>query len=494
MPDVTRSGFVVRASVTLSTLGLVALTPLLLAHQEPTPRREIGTLYKELCSTCHGVNLTGSQAPNLLDDNWRFGGDDAALTRIIKDGNESVGMPAMKGALSDQEIRAMVIYIREEAAKFRRQGSTVSKPTLDTVVQSAAHAFKLETVVEGVETPWGIAFLPDGRMLITEKAGRLRIVENGRLLPAPVASLPPVWSEGQGGLLDVAVHPDYATNGMIYLSYSDPGPNKTSMTAIVRGRLRDGALADQQIIYKASVDLYRNNDVHFGSRFVFDGRGHLFFGIGERGHKEDAQDLTRPNGKIHRITDSGGVPRDNPFLGRSGALPTIWSYGNRNPQGLALHPVTGELWEAEHGPRGGDELNRSERGRNYGWPVITYGMNYNGTPMTDRTAQSGMEQPVVHWTPSIAVSSIDFYTGDRFPQWKHNLFVGSLAQEELRRLVLDGVTVSHQEVLFRGVGRIRDVVCAPDGYIYLAFNTPDRIARLVPAVSTGGASTPVRRP
>ena len=252
------------------------------------------------------------------------------------------------------------------------------------------------------------------------------------------------------------------------------------MTRVLRGHLKDGALVDQEILFTAPAELYRTGTVHFGSRFVFDGKGHVFFSIGERGKGEDAQDLKRPNGKVHRIMDDGRVPEDNPFLKTDGAMPTIWSYGHRNPQGLSQHPVTGELWDAEHGPRGGDELNRVERGRNYGWPVITYGMNYDGTPMTELTAKEGMEQPVLYWTPSIAVCAIDFYSGDRFPRWKNDLLVSSLASEDLRRLRIENGRVTKQEVLFKGIGRIRDVVAGPDGLVYLAMNTPDRIAGWCP--------------
>ena len=456
----------------------LALVPLLHA-QRPTPERDVSKLYTELCASCHGPKLTGAQSQSLVDDEWKFGGDDASLARSIKDGHPAAGMPPMGNALSEQEIRAMVIYIREEGMKARRAQTTFNKPEADRVVKGEVHAFKLETVATGLETPWGIGFLPDGRMLVTEKPGRLRVIENGKLLPTPVAGIPPVAADGQGGLLDVGVHPEYATNGWIYLSYSDPGPEGSAMTAVVRGKLKDGQFVEQQTIFKAPTPLYRTGRVHFGSRFVFD-KGHLFFSIGERGQQKDAQDLTRPNGKIHRLFDDGRVPDDNPFVGKADALPSIWSYGHRNPQGLARHPATGVLYDAEHGPRGGDELNRVEKGRNYGWPVITYGMNYDGTPMTDQTAAPGMEQPVTYWVPSIAVSSIAFYSGDRFPKWKHQLFLGALAQEELRRLVLDNGQVTHQEVLFKGVGRVRDVVAGPDGYIYVSFDG-GRVARLVPA-------------
>ena len=214
---------------------------------------------------------------------------------------------------------------------------------------------------------------------------------------------------------------------------------------------------------------------------MFDGKGHLFFSIGERGQQDDAQDSSRPNGKVHRLHDDGRVPDGQSVRGQRRRAADVWSYGHRNPQGLAQHPVTGELYDAEHGPRGGDELNRVLPGRNYGWPVITYGMNYDGTPITDPPRQAGMEQPIVYWAPSIAVCAIDFYAGDRFPRWRNDLLVSALAAEELRRLVVEGGKVTKQEVLFKGIGRVRDVVSGPDGLVYVAFNGPDRIARLVPA-------------
>ena len=466
-------------SVAVALVLLSVSAPLLLRAQPKQHPRDVSKLYGELCASCHGPKLTGAQAPSLLDDVWKFGGDDASISKSIKEGSLSAGMPPMANALSEQEIRAMVIFIREEAAKAGREQSTFARPGARTVVKSELHAFKLETVVIGLEVAWGLDFLPDGRMLVTEKPGRLRIVDNGALVPAPVAGVPAVWAEGQGGLLDVAVHPDYATNGWIYLSYSDPRPDGSAMTAIVRGKLQDGAFVDQQTIYKAPAELYRTGGNHFGSRLVFDS-GYLFFTIGERGQQDDAQDITRPNGKVHRIFDDGRVPDDNPFVGKAGALATIWSYGHRNPQGLARDPATGLLYDAEHGPRGGDELNLVQKGRNYGWPVITYGMNYDGTPITNLTAKEGMEQPVTYWVPSIAVSSIAFYKGTKFPKWDGQLFLGALAQEELRRLVLADGKVTHQEVLFKNIGRVRDVVSAPDGYIYVSFDG-GRVARLVPA-------------
>jgi len=450
-----------------------------LAHAQEIRQGAVVSVYAEHCGACHGDGLQGGQAKSLLDDEWKYGGDDASLGASIRDGRPDAGMPPFGGMMSDQEIRALVIFIRERADEARRAGTSYARPVGDTVVRSEEAAFRVETVVEGLEKPWSVAFLPDGRMLVTEKAGRLRVVADGKLLPEPVAGVPTVWSEGQGGLLDVAVHPDYARNGWIYLSYSHPGPEGTAMTRVMRGRLKDGALVDQETLFAPPFELYRKGEVHFGSRFVFD-RGYLFFTIGERGHQDDAQDLARPNGKVHRIHDDGRVPEDNPFVKTAGALPTIWSYGHRNPQGLARSPLSGELYDAEHGPRGGDELNLVLPGRNYGWPVITYGMNYDGTPITELTAREGMEQPVTWWTPSIAVCAIDFYAGDRFPKWQNDLLVSSLAGQDLRRLRIENGKVTKQEVLFKGIGRLRDVVVGPDGLVYVAFNVPDRIARLSP--------------
>ena len=465
----------------------VAASGAWVAAQQPTPEREIGKLYGELCANCHGPKLEGAQFGSLVDDTWQFGSTDADLARMIQKGNPG-GMPPFENVLSPQEVRAMVIYIREQGARTRREKTTFNKPAPNIVVKSEKAAFRLETVAEGVTTPWGLDFLPDGRILVTEKRGQLRIVDKGQVLPEPVTGVPAVLDRGQGGLLDVAVHPDYRRNGWIYLSFSDPGENGSAMTKIVRGKLKGNAFVEQQDIYKAPAELYTVGPNHFGNRIVFDRKGHILFSIGERGQAPHAQELTRPNGKVHRINEDGSIPKDNPFVGKPPALPTIYSYGNRNPQGLYWNAATNELWEVEHGPRGGDELNIIRAGRNYGWPVITYGMNYNGTPWTDITAKEGMEQPLTFWLPSIAVSSLAFYTADKFPQWKGNLLVASLAFQELRRLEIAGEQVTHQEVLFKDVGRLRDMIVGPDGYVYIAFNQPDRIARLVPAAAGAGSA------
>jgi glucose/arabinose dehydrogenase len=445
--------------------------------------RDITAFYSNNCAACHGINLQGGTAPSLLTNVWTQGADDVSIARAISEGNPTKGMPAWKEALTAAEIRAMVVLLREKIAKAQSETNAVAKPIDGEVVTSAEHKFRFKTVTENLDHPWSIAFLPDGRMLVTELPGRLRIVEQGKLLTNAVSGTPKVRAQGQGGLMDVAVHPDYATNGWVYLSYAHGATvdgKEVSMTAIVRGRIKDNQWTDEQTVFRAAQDSYLSTGFHYGCRLVFDDRGHLFFSIGDRGIKEHAQDLTLPNGKIHRVSDDGRIPSDNPFVGYSNAMSSIWTYGNRNPQGLVRHPQTGELWETEHGPRGGDELNLILRGRNYGWPVITFGMDYNGTPITALTAKEGMEQPLIHWTPSIAVCGMDFYFGNEFPRWEGNLFVTALAQQELRRVLLDGQRVVKQEVLFKNIGRVRDVCTGPDGLIYLALNRPNRIIRLEP--------------
>jgi len=455
------------------------------AAQEPAVAYGVGEgaaakLAAELCASCHGDDLQGGRASSLLDETWAFGGSDADLAESIRDGRPGTLMAPFKAALDAQQIRSLIVLVRELAESARLEASKAPPPPLDAVRSSEKHAFRLETVADGLDTPWGLEFLPDGRMLFTERPGRLRILTPGRGLGEPIRGLPQVWVRQDGGLLDVALHPDYARNGWVYLGYSTQGRGETSMTAIVRGRIKGGAWVDQEFVYQPAPEVYGEANDHYGLRLLFDRAGHLLYSIGDRGRQDDAQSLSGPSGKVHRVLDDGSVPKDNPFVGRRGALGSIWSYGHRNPQGLAFHPVTGELWASEHGPRGGDELNRVEAGRNYGWPAVTYGINYDGTPITDKTEQEGMEPPIVQWTPSLAVCGIAFYTGDRFPGWKNDLFVAGLVGKQLRRVVIDGNRVVHQEVLFRGLGRVRDVVDGPDGYLYVALNQPGRIMRIVP--------------
>ena len=477
-----------KSSNLLSIFGSLAvvLAASLFAKDPPSQGREVTKLYAEKCASCHGADAGGGSGPSLSNGVLHHGGDDVSIARSIREGFPQSGMTASHAfhdQLNEPEIRGLVVYIHERIDACERAAAHLPAPTPGQVVTSEKASFKLEAVLgDELEEPWALAFLPDGRMLITERAGRLRVVENGHLMPNAVRDTPAVFG-GEGGLLDVAVHPKYASHGhdWIYLSYGDKSANGMGMTAVIRGRLREGAFVDQQQIFKADPSLYRKGGQRFGSRLLFDKKDRLYFSVGDRAAPGDEQDLSHPNGKIHRMKDDGGIPKDNPFAKRDGAIRSIWSYGHRNPQGLVFSPETGELWEAEHGPRGGDELNVIQPGRNYGWPVETFGMNYDGTPITAQPVQAGMESPVNYWLPSIAASPIAFYTGDRIPQWKDNLFVGALAKQELRRLTVEGHSVTHQEVLFRGIGRVRDIVNAPDGYLYVILNQPARIMRIAPA-------------
>ncbi|MFI4931984.1 MAG: PQQ-dependent sugar dehydrogenase [Burkholderiales bacterium] len=347
----------------------------------------------------------------------------------------------------------------------------------------AADALKPVTVAQGLVNPWSLAFLPDGRMLVTERPGRLRIVGKDGSLGAPVAGLPDISVGGQCGLLDVALDPKFADNGLVYFSYAEPArpPDSGNSTAVARGKLAGNALADVRTIFVQRPKV--SSSAHCGGRLVFARDGRLFVTLGERfSRKEDAQTLDNHLGKIVRIEPDGAVPADNPFVGRAGALPEIWSLGHRNVQGAAIHPATGELWESEHGPQGGDEINVIDAGRNYGWPLVTFGRNYvTGTRIGEEGPKPGFEQPLKYWVPtSIAPSGMAFLTSDRYPGWQGNLFIGALRGEALVRLTIDGRQVVGEERLLESLKeRIRDVRQGPDGWLYVITDNADgRILRL----------------
>jgi glucose/arabinose dehydrogenase len=457
------------------------LLPLSLFGQNRIGTGEVQQLFNQLCASCHGENLEGGLGRSLITEDWIRINSELSFNDYVKQGSVDEGMPPFGDVLSHAQLRSLEIYIQEVRHKAERAGKTLVAES-NGVYEAGGYRFRLETMVEGLAIPWSLAFLPDGALLITERSGALRVFREGELLP-PVKGTPKVWKHGQGGLLEVALHPDYKDNGWIYIGLTSSGGERDGkaqgMTKVVRGRLQDNQWIDEELIFEVPFEWHRSAGVHFGTRFVFKD-GYLFFGIGDRGAMEMAQDLSRPNGKIHRIHDDGRVPKDNPFRAESNAYPTIWAYGNRNPQGLDLHPQTGAIWESEHGPRGGDEINIIEVGNNYGWPVITHGINYNGKPIADATSAPGMEQPKHYWTPSIAVCGIDFYEGDRFPNWKYDLFAGGLASKELHRLQIEGQNVVSDGIILKDVGRVRDVASGPDGYLYVVLNGPDRIVRLVP--------------
>jgi glucose/arabinose dehydrogenase len=353
------------------------------------------------------------------------------------------------------------------------------------VVKSEKANIRVETIASGLQNPWGLAFLPDGRALVTERPGRLRIIGKDNTLSDPLGGVPEVAAVGQGGLLDVALSPNFAKDNLVFLSFAEPRGAAGSSTSVARGKLveKDGkaALEDVKVIFRQEPA--RLGGFHFGSRLVFARDGNLFVTTGERNLKTPSQDLSNHIGKIIRITPDGGVPKDNPFVNDRNARPEIWSYGHRNVQGAALHPSTGKLWLTEHGPRGGDEINIPEAGKNYGWPVIGYGVDYSGAKIHEGTHKEGMEQPIHHWTPSIAPSGAMFYTGDLFPAWKGNLFTGSLVFTSVYRIELNGEKVVKEEPLLEKLGdRIRDVRQAPDGSIWLLTDARNgKVLRLTPA-------------
>jgi glucose/arabinose dehydrogenase len=346
----------------------------------------------------------------------------------------------------------------------------------DRVFETEHGTVRAVTVARGLSHPWGMVFLPDGRMLVTERRGDLRIVDQEGTVSEPLDGVPEVYAKGQGGLLGLALAEDFAATGRLFISFAEPGDDDLGGTATFRATFTEAALTDVEIIFRQA----RMNRAgqHFGSRVVIARDQNLFITTGERGDAPESQRMTRTKGKVVRVRPDGSIPQDNPFVGRGDTLPEIWSYGHRNIQGAALHPETGELWTVEHGARGGDEVNRPEAGRNYGWPIISYGTHYNGSKIGDGTSAEGMEQPLHYWDPSIAPSGLIFYTGDLFPRWRGNIFVGSLKFGTLSRLEMDGDRVVKEERMLEGFNdRIRDVVQGPDGFIYLL--TDERSGRIV---------------
>lgn len=434
-------------------------------------------LYSSSCASCHGPEMQGGNAQSLIDGIWQFGDGKGYVSRNIKFGIPHLGMPSYEKTLSEEEIGMLVDYLYEEESR-----AGVVKPDPPGLLESMEYTIKSEVWVDDLDIPWGIVFLNKDTALLTEKPGSLRVIVQGKLMKDAVKGTPEVLNEGQGGLMDVNVDREFNQNGWIYLSYSHKidlrqGEDRPpAMTRIVRGRIRDMQWVDEQVIYEAPPESYRTTRHHYGNRMVFDNKGYLYFSIGDRGAQDQAQDPGKPNGKIHRIYPDGTIPTDNPFSKEG--LPTLYTLGNRNSQGISIHPGTDEVWAAEHGPLGGDELNLIRAGINYGWPVITYGSNYNGTPVTDYTRKEGYAQPVIYWKPSIAVCGIEFYQGDAFPKWQNKLLVGALKYEEVSLLDIEADRVMHQETILKNYGRVRDIGLDPDGNVYVVVNRPDRIIRL----------------
>lgn len=433
--------------------------------------------YRSFCASCHGKDMSGGMGPALNDQQWKHGADHQSITQVILNGVPRAGMPAFKKSLSAEDIRALTIFIQEQAHDARSQQR--AETSLDQVFSAKGHHFKLEKLVGAPGELWGLDFLPDGDILVTQIDGVLWRIKGSKL--HEIEGIPSVLRQGQGGLLDVRVDPDYANNGWVYLSYSEPKAGK-SMTKVVRGIIKKDKWQSQEVVYQAPESSYGTMQHHYGSRIVIQGN-HVFFTVGDRGVKEQAQNLHAPMGKVHRVTKDGKIPKDNPWADGKEALSSIWTWGHRNPQGMAIHPQTGEIWVAEHGPRGGDEINLLNKGNNYGWPTITYGMNYDGTPMTDKTSAEGMQQPKHYWVPSIAVSDIEFYRGNVFSRWQNHLLVSSLAKQEARLLTVSADnSVTADDLLFKGLGRIRDIAVDANGYPLVLLNNSGggSVYRLVP--------------
>lgn len=454
----------------------------------------ITKLYMENCAACHGANGEGGGGgtrtvltKEKFDQKY-----DKPFFNAIKNGVPDMGMEAYGKVLSDADIWGLVVHLRELQARALRS-EFGSVPEQNGIFSTRLAKYKIETVVDqgnGLRTPWGVDWLPDGTMLVTNRPGTMVVVKNGRV-DATVEGLPESAEIGQGGLMEVAVHPDYRRNRWIYLGYTEPKQDnpRQGMTKIVRGRLQLAAgsakWTDQQTIFELPKETYTGAGVHFGTRIVFD-KGKLFFAIGDRGAQDRAQDLTRPNGKVFRVNDDGTIPADNPFVSADdkakGHLPAIWSYGHRNPQGLVMD-AEGNLWDTEHGPRGGDELNLVKKGANYGWPVVSFSINYNDSSFTTPWPASDqkLEMPAFRWLPSIGVCGMDVARGPAFPEWRGDLLAGGLSGQNVDRIrVRKGALVEREEI-FHGQGRVREVAVGPDGFVYIALNQPDKIVRLVPA-------------
>lgn len=474
-------------------------------------------IYAASCAGCHGVDAAGGRARSLFEQRWLDSTSDAAIGTAIRDGRPGTEMAAFKD-FTDEQIFQLIQYIRTQGGAPLRPRAQFNASPHGTVLKTSKETVAVELVTEGLTTPWALAFLPDGRMLVSERDGRLQLFANGKL--TVVTGTPKPHVQQDGGYLDVEVHPQYARNGWIYLAYVEdqpgyvpppppppapaapvavPGappaegagpaaaggggrggrggrggsPQTPSMTVVVRGKISPtNAWTDEQTIFRAPTDLYTSSGAHYGSRLLFDRDNHLFFTLGDRNSSPNpAQDLKSPLGKVHRFNDDGTTPKDNPFVNTPGAVGSIWTYGHRNPEGLAWDPVSGNLWASEHGPNSGDEINILVKGHNYGWNLVSK----QGPPQY-KLSEPGMDDPVVYYTPTFAPAGIAFYSGSRYPGWKSSsLFVTGLAGQALRRLEVKGSTVVTQEVVFNEFGRVRDIVEGPDGYFYIAVQDPTGI-------------------
>ncbi len=488
------------------TLLLLAAAPLALGCGASA--QTAAQLWEQNCASCHGEDGGGNSATSLLNDDWTTDGTDRGLYDATADGLKNLGMPGYADAFTPAELWSQVVHIRELRANAEREANPEAVAEVGTgdiekgtgVYDTDRARFRLEEVpveAEDFERPWAIDFLPDGRVLVTERAGTLYVLPPDGGEAVAVEGTPEVWEHGQGGLLDVALDPAYGDNGWVYLSFStssgEVDGKAVGNTTFVRGKLRDGGngrleWVDQQLIHRPDEGDDGPQGVHFGSRFAFDGEGHVFLALGERGRNELSLKPDNVWGKVLRFRTDGSVPADGqPFADNPDAVRGLWTLGHRNQQALLFQPGTGRLYGVEHGPRGGDEINLIEPGESYGWSKHSYSINYNGNPRGEDApwhAEAGETEPVFYWLPSIAPCGAAFYTGDALGGWgTRDLFVTSLVKQELHRMRLadDGKSVAEQEVLLRGIGRLRDVATGPDGALWIVAEKPGRVFRLVPA-------------
>lgn len=445
-----------------------------MAQVNPHERSE--AVYQEACASCHGIELAA-----FADRKWEYGSEKDSIIEVITHGIPDEEMPGYDSVYSAGTIDSLAAYIltiKEKVDSYQFEGETDTSGTFT----AGAYDLLLDTVITDMKSPWGMAFLPGGDLLVTDKSGKLyRVAADGT--QSEIQGLPEVLYEGQGGLFEVLLHPEFEENHWVYLSYSiskKEGEEVLASLAVNRAVLEGDRLTNSEMIFEATP--YFATRHHYGGRMEFAPDGTIYLSAGERGKRdENPQALDRYPGKIHRINDDGSIPQDNPFVNQKDVVASIFSYGHRNPQGMTIHPTTGAVWTHEHGPRGGDEINIPKKGLNYGWPVVTHGINYSGTAMTDMVEKEGMEDPMHYWVPSIAPSGMAFITGDGYPEWEGNLLVGSLKYQFLDRIVLDGEKVVEEESLLKKIGRVRSVEMGPDGYIYVGVEgSPGFVARLIP--------------
>ena len=455
-----------------STAAGATVSPALAAADTVFSRAIVN--YSSYCGGCHGEKMDA-----FVDRDWKHGSSRQELFKAIKYGYADEGMPAYDTTFTDEETYRLADYILT-GIQNRKRYDFKKEAVKENFFPSKDINIRLDTIVKDITIAWGMNFLPGGDLLFTEKSGKLYRVNKNKTRQE-ITGVPEVLYAQQAGLMDIELHPRFSTNNVLYISYSavkkDNG-KRLSTTAIMRAVLKDNALTEQKIIFEALP--YLTPTIHYGCRLEFDRSGYLYFSVGDRSnYKEHPQSLSNPFGKIHRINDDGSIPADNPFVNTPGAIGSIYTYGNRNPQGLAMQPETGIMWQDEHGPRGGDEVNIIKKGKNYGWPVISYGIDYNGVPITNKTQMEGMEQPEIYWIPSIGPGGMTFVKGDIYPAWKGDLMASSMRFGYINRCIISGTKITGQEMLIKNMGRIRDIQQSPDGYLYISVEK-GYIFRLVP--------------